>query len=481
MNAGENINMRSILVLGLVLVLVLLSTYAITVLGDQNGLLVAGLIVGGALAVFTCVNFRFGFYFAIILGFLIFVADRLLGPEVPTAILVDIQINATFVGLIINRGLKRQSFFENAGHIITYGYLVYTLFLVIELFNPNASSIGGWFFVFRKFLQFLMIYFIALNVFDSLKRIRFFFIFWAACAFVAGIYGCYQQWFGFQEFELNWIWSVPGRAGLYSLDNGDFRKFSILSGPAAYGIIMAASGLLFAVLGTREKTSVARIGFLSTSVFCILGMAYAGTRTAYFIFTAGAVIYLLMTIMNRSTLITACGLVMLFAVIMWGPIYGNATVNRIRSTFNTDDSSLEVRDMNRANIQPYIHSHPIGGGLATSGVQGLQYNPGHFLAGFPPDSGFVKSAVETGWVGLFLQCALYCLILLAGLRVYYQSQDKVSRNYCLATVVTLFSFVISQYGQVSIGQIPDCFLFYSLLAIIVRLRKFQELNATNTN
>jgi hypothetical protein len=472
MNTGVNLNIRSILLLVLLSVVVLICTYFINALGASNGFLVGAVIIGGALGLYSVLNYRFGFYICIIIGFLVAFMDRAFGGDVSTAKLVDIQINATFVGLLVHKVINKEPFLKDGNHPITFGYFLYTLFLIAELFNPSMQSVAGWFFVLRKFLQFLMIYLIALSIFSSIKKIRFFYIFWGICSTAAALYGCHQQWFGFFQFEMDWIWSVPGRAGLYALDNGDFRKFSTVSGPAAYGIIMAASALMLAVLAMREKTFSKRVLLVGAMVFCALGMAYAGTRTAYFIFTAGALLYILMTITNRSTLIAACVLLVGFAVIMWGPIYGNVTVNRIRSTFDTNDSSLGVRDENRASIQPYIHSHPMGGGLASSGVQGLNYSPGHYLAGFPPDSGFVKTAIETGWIGFILQCSIYCILLLSGVRVFYRAQNRIIKTYGLAAVVTLFSFVISQYGQVSIGQIPDCFLFYPLLAVVVRLSKF---------
>lgn len=474
MNGGFTWNIRNGLLLVVLTILVLGITYCITQLGGTNGVLIAGIIVASGVGIYSLINFEFGFYVSIVLGFVIFFVGRLTNDAIPGALIVDIQINANFLGLIIHKVVNKEAFFKNASHTITWAYLLYTIFLFGQLFNPYMNSVDGWVLVFRKFSQFMMTYFIALNIFKSYKKIRFFFIFWASCALFAGAYGCYQQWFGLFDFETEWIWSVPGRAGLYALDGGGFRKFSTLSGPASYGTIMGASALLLGILTMKQKIYSRKILLLAATVFVVLGMAYSGTRTAYFIFFSGAVLYILMTITNRSTMITACLFFMTFVVIMWGPIYGNATINRIRSTFNTDDSSLEVRDVNRKHIQPYIYGHPIGGGVATSGVQGQKYNPTHYLAGFPPDSGFIKTAIETGWVGFFFQCLLYCIILLASVRIFYRANNKTAKLYSLAAVVTIFSFVISQYGQVSIGQIPDFFLFYTLLAVIVSLRNLNN-------
>lgn len=451
--------------------LVLACTYLITLLGPQKGVLVAVVIVATGVGVYSVINFKFGFYAAIALGFTIFYFSRILQDAIPVGIVVDLQIMATFMGLIVHKIMRREPFFNNARHIITYAYLIYTLFLLVQLFNPSMGSIDGWILTFRKFVQFVMIYFVGLNVFTNEKEVRFFFLFWIGFSLIAALYGCYQQWFGLFQFEIDWIWAVPGRAGLYFLNDGSFRKFSLLSDPAAFGITMAASALLVLVLTIGWKGTRKKIWLLVSCVFLFLSVSYSGTRTAYFIICAGMVLYILMTITNKKSLLVACFFGMGLAFILWAPIYGNTTINRIRSTFEfSDEESLQVRDINRKNIQPYVYRHPIGGGLATCGVQGLEFNPDHYLAGFPPDSGYIKSFVETGWIGFFFQCLLYFIILRSGVHGFYQTSHKRIKLYYLAVIVSVFSFVIAQYGQEAIGQVPSFFLFYTSLALIVRLK-----------
>jgi putative inorganic carbon (hco3(-)) transporter len=71
--------------------------------------------------------------------------------------------------------------------------------------------------------------------------------------------------------------------------------------------------------------------------------------------------------------------------VVFTPFFKGKTVERLRSAFELkENASLNVRDVNRKLIQPYIYAHPIGGGLATSGKPGEAYNPDHRLAGFPP-------------------------------------------------------------------------------------------------
>lgn len=459
-------------ILLVLLVLVTISSYLIYHLGAVKGVgLVLG-ILGIAIGVYSILNYVFGFYFCLGLGYIIFFLGRIVGEWFPIGLIVDTQILLTFSGLLISKIIKRESIFKNSNHIISYMYLFYFSFLLLQIFNPNMFSVAGWFLVIRKFLQFMLIYIIGLNLFSSVKKIDFFFRFIIIISILTGLYGCYQEWFGLLDFETNWIFNDPRRVGLYMLYDGNFRKFSTLSDPAAFGITMACCSLLLLIISINVKSRTIRIFQFLACFFMLLAVGYSGTRTAYFVITVGVLLYIMMTISNKKTVIFAGVFSALFVIIVWGPIYGNTTVNRIRTTFEfSKDGSLEVRDINRKRIQPYIYSHPIGGGLATSGSQGMYYNPGHDLASFPPDSGFIKTAIETGWIGFFFQCLIYFIILRTGVHGYYRVIDSKIKTYYLATLVCLFGFIIAQYSQEAITQIPSFFLFYSSLSLIVRLKQ----------
>ncbi len=470
-----NFNKSNIFLYLALLLLVAFLSFATVVLGADKGIAVLVGVIGVSVAIIAINNFVFAFYVSTSLGFFIFFIGRFLHHAIPTGYFIDLLILLNFFGLVIHKVRTRAPFLKYANHPISTIYILYTLFLALQVFNPEMDSIAGWFLVFRKFLQFLMIYLIAINVFKDYRSVINYFWFWTGLSLIAALYGCYQQWFGFLPFELAWIYESPKRMGLYMLVTGVQRRFSTFSDPAAFGITSAATFVFVFVLLVFEKKMARKLVLMVAAVFIILGVAYSGTRTAYFIIVAGIVLYVLMTITSPKTLATACVLLLGLVFIIYGPIYGNRTINRVRSAFHfTDDASLNVRDVNRSMIQPYIYSHPFGGGVATSGVQGLEYNPNHVLAGFPPDSGFVKTAIETGWVGLFLQCLIYLIILLSGVSAYYNVGDKRVKALILAAVASCFSFIIGQYGQVAIGQFPGSFLFYSCIALIVKSKYFHS-------
>ncbi|ATL48456.1 hypothetical protein COR50_15510 [Chitinophaga caeni] len=442
-----------------------------------NFLVGAGIIVGlfGITGVLICLfETKLGFFLTTTLSFFVFYFNRMVDDVLPVGAVIDILIAVNFVGLYFRKTISRRGYWNYSKNPITYIYMLFMAYLLVEAFNPSMYSISGWVFAFRKFLNFLMIYFVALNVFETFDDVKQYMKLWLfLCAF-AGVYGIFQQWAGLLPFEEHWVTSDPLKFKLY-FQGGTIRKFSFLSDPTSYGILMASGAIMSIVLAIGPVIKRHRNYLIIATVLMLMGMAYSGTRTAYAMLPAGLVLFVMMTITSRKTLFFAIAFVMMFVVVVFGPFHSNGTVNRIRSTFEfSKDESLNVRDENRHYIQPYIWAHPIGGGLTTCGVGGEIYNPGHPLAGFPPDSGFLKLALETGWVGIILACALYFIILQTGIHHYYRSRSPEIRSYYVAIVAGIFSMVVANYAQVAIGQIPGAFMFYGSLAMLVRLRAFDK-------
>ena len=450
----------------------LLISYAITRYGDNMGMVILGGLIGIGLVLTCLTKPEAGFYICISLAFIISVFERLLFGIITFDIFVEILVLATLGGTAYKKYFYGEPFWKGLGHPITYFVFGYFVYIVLEIFNPNAFSIPGGFFMIRKTMQLLAIFLIAFHLFHSTAKVQSFIYFWILISGLCGAYACYQQWVGFQPFELEWLRSSELRVDIYQLDDGTFRKFSTLTDPAAFGILMAVSALLSLVVFLKAPAKGKKTVVFLALIFQVLGMSYSSTRTATAALLAGIALYILMTVNEIRTLIFAifCALVLFF--VLFAPIYGNVTINRIRSTFNfTEDNSYSVREENRSQIQPYIRSQPIGGGLLTSGTAGRQYHPGHRLAGFPTDSGFLKVATELGWIGLGIVCCMFFVILQQGVHQFFSSRDPMIKPFLLAAVVALFGNMAANYSQAAIGPSPQIFLYYPLLALLVVFSK----------
>ncbi|WP_295124232.1 O-antigen ligase [uncultured Chitinophaga sp.] len=452
----------------------LLFAFAIAKINILVGVGVMGLLIGGGAVMICLFDTTLGFYIATAASYFVFYLNRMIDDVLPVGILIDILIATTFIGIYFRKTILKGKYFKESKNPITYMYMLYAAFLLVEAFNPSMYSLGGWIFTFRKFLNFLMIYFICLHIFNSFEDIKVFFKVILGFSILSGVYGCFQEWYGLLPFEEHWVTSDPHKYALY-FQGGTMRKFSFLSDPTSYGILMANMVIFALIMAMGPVSKRYRKWLLTGSLFMALGMAYSGTRTAYAMLPAGIVLYILMTITSKKTLAFTVVFLMLFVVVIFGPFHSNGTINRIRSTFEfSEDESFNIRDVNRHYIQPYIYAHPLGGGLATCGVQGEVYNPGHPLAGFPPDSGYLKSALEVGYIGLGLTCLLYFIMLQVGVRNYYKCRDPEIKYYYVATIATTFAIIVAHYAQVAIGQIPGAFLFYGSLAVMVKLHTFDK-------
>jgi hypothetical protein len=125
-------------------------------------------------------------------------------------------------------------------------------------------------------------------------------------------------------------------------------------------------------------------------------------------------------------------------------------------------------------IQPYIKKHPLGGGLGTSGAAGLRFNRSHYLSGFPPDSGYLRKGMETGWIGLGLVILAYFIVLRYGIGAFFRSRFREHRMLIAAALCVIFSLYVGEFAQEAIGQMSDIVVYYPLIAILVKLRKKEE-------
>jgi hypothetical protein len=451
---------------------------------EKTGFVVMAGILGAGCVIVAIARPIFGFYFTILLSFFFADIGRLLKTDLPLGTVIDIFVFLTFLGILLKKLTSGEAFWKHCKSPIMYAYGGIILYSLIEIFNPNAISRDTSLLILRRFFAIQVFLYCSLQLFTDVASIRRFFKLWVVLALIGALYACYQEWAGYPHYEMDYILSDVHLTDLYSLDNGNYRKFSFLADPTSFGILMSACALLNLIFILTLDINQTKKLILGVSMLIILmAIGYSGTRTAYGSFVIGIAVYILMTLSNFRTMIFACFSAVIFIGLIFGPfLRSNATLNRIRTTFHpSKDASLQVRDINRKRIQPYLRSHPLGGGLGSTGTGTTSATGGGAkaasssspLAGFPTDSGFLRMALEYGWIGLIIQCIIFFIVLQQGIRAYFRSRDPVNRSLLLASVVCLFSYIMAHYAQVAIGPLPGAFLFYPLIAIIIRLRQME--------
>ncbi len=413
-----------------------------------------------------------GYFITLFISFFAFFPNHILTVSLPIPTFVELLILILFFGSY--NAAKKLNLPRN-GLIFTgisIVFIIYTIYNIVEFFNPDMQSQAGWLFRFKRYMVYVLVYIISYRLIDTPQRFRKFMKFWLYLSFAAAAYGCYQQWFGMLPMEINYIKRDPVEYKLM-YQGGMLRKFSFLSDVVSFGVLSGSMAVVSLIMAINEKRRKRQYLLFFGAFIMTLGMFYSGTRTTTVILPAGMMLYLFMTIRNKTTLITMFVSALLAFFILYVPI-DSPVLNRVRSTFNAQDASLNVRDVNRHYIQPYLYAHPIGGGIATTGTEGLDYNPNHILAGFPPDSGLLKAALEMGWIGLALTMFFYLVILCQCIDYYFRIKNPEYKTYVVAIASALFAMIVTQYAQVAIGQIPGAIFFFGTISLIKRLLEFDQ-------
>lgn len=466
-------NYKVLLVIVSLIALSIIISFFIAAKGTTLGFIILALLIALPVVFQSFINVEFGFYVSIAYSFLLFILYRLLSGTVPTGIGLDALAVILFAGIFtseIRSGKTDWSYFKNP---VTYLFIASQLYNILQGLNPNAVSLTGWTNALRAIFIDSILYFVFVKVMVSLDVIKRFTKLWLFLAFLAALYSIKQEIFGYADFEWRDIYSNPATLGLIQ-NWGILRKFSFLSDVALFGITMAVAGILCSVLATGPYSLKWKIVLIISAAFMFVGMSFSGTRTATVIVPVGFMIYVLMNINNKSTLIVLFVVIIAFGAVMFGPFYGGA-ISRVRTAFNpSQDASMSVREINRARIQPYLQTHPIGGGPNTTDIEGERLAPGHPLAGFPTDSGFLKTGLTIGWIGLILNLVFYFVTIATGVINYYKAKSPLIRNLYLAYVAAFFALIIANYAQPAIGQKPIAQLVFAIFTIMPNMIRFDE-------
>jgi putative inorganic carbon (hco3(-)) transporter len=439
-----------------------------TALDFKMSALALGGIIGTILLIATVTNPMLGITTTLFVSFIVPWVFKF--TSAPIGLSLDALLFLLLFGLLIRQIKERDwSFVKNPISSVVWMWIYINL---LEVLNPSAESLMAWVFTVRHMAGQIGLYFIAAYAFSSLERIKFTIkVIIGLCAF-AGFYGIKQEVMGFTEGELAWLYADKERFQLI-FQWSRLRILSILADPTVFGILMGFMAVFCFILATGPFKLYKRVLLLIAAFAMLLSMAYSGTRTAFVLVPLGIGMFAVVS-MNRFILMGTAIFLLLGSVLILKST-SNPVLFRIQSAFRPNKSdSMQVRYKNQKMIQPFIHSHPIGAGLGSVGAWGKRFTPDSFLAKFPPDSGFVRNAVEMGWIGLLIFCIFLFVIFKQTLYYYYRVKDPEIKVFYLALVVVVFLLSVASYPQETIPQLPISIVFYVLLAAIVRLKDFDR-------
>ncbi len=433
-----------------------------------SGALLVGVPLGIGVLILIFTNHKAALIFIFVFSFLITLFSRAAGSiAVPYGTIIEILTLLSFLGILLKKYVNHEYDWGFARDPITYIIIAMCIFTVFQIANPNSKGLEGYMMVAKRSLSQVLFFIICIYALDNKKTIGLVINIWIGFTFITAIYACYQEYFGFLKFENDFLFSSESVLRVFFVD-GRFRKFSIFDNPTNFGINTALA-TIFLITNLIKKINIfTKIGYILMIGVMLMAVGYSGTRTAYAMITGGLFFFFLLNLNRKDTIILASAAALGLLVILYGPFEGNYTIYRIRTTFNPEqDASYNVRDINRHAIQPYIYKNPMGGGLATSGGPGARYNPSHQLAGFPPDSEYLRVTLETGVVGLFFILLCHFLIMNTVINRYYATKNNAQKIFFGALASCIFAIMLANYSQETSNMFPNDYLLYLFFALIV--------------
>ena len=430
------------------------------------------------LAIFFIIkNPKFGVLIYLIAAYLVMFVISI-GVNFPLGTVMDGILLLLLIGFLIDQKINPD--WTILKYPISIVIIVWILYNMIQIINPNAESKLAWLYTIRSVAAVMLSYFIFSYQIKSIAFIRTIIKIWLFLSFIGALYAIKQEYFGFSDFEQRNIDSSPLFTTLLFID-GHWRKWSIFSDPVAFSYNMIVSSILCISLMFAPFKLSTKILLGMLTVLFLYVMLFSGTRAAYVLLPAAMALLCIMKLNIKVFFIGSIATVF-FLILIFIPT-SNYTLFRFQSAFRpSDDASYSVRANNQKRIQPYIKSHPIGGGLGSTGTWGAKFSPNSYLAQFPPDSGYMRVAVELGWVGLLLICALFMMGMINGINNYFRIKNKELKAYCLGMTLIVFALTIGNFPQEAIVQFPLNVYFYLFLAIInvvYRLDTQEQFHAKN--
>ena len=395
---------------------------------------------------------------------------RFIPADLPYGLLADAVLLLSLLGVLLN---ARNMDWKRLHSPVFYLVLAWFAYTCLLFFNPLSPYPLAWVYSIRAIsFYWLEVTVLSLLLFRNREDVKLQIKIWLYWSVLAALWAFKQQYISLTAGEVAWL--NAGAAGTHMLF-GHLRGFSFYSDAGQFGAEMAYATLL-AIVGLLERK-----GLLNKLIYGVLaiilfwGYAVSGTRGALAVLLVGLPIYALLR-GKTSLLVGGVFLVgLLFGALKFTSLgSSNYQIQRMRTAFDPEDASLQVRLNNQQKMKEYLSDKPFGMGVGTSGEMASRYAPGSFLADTPPDSWLVKIWIETGVVGL----VFFLMIVLSAFCIgYYQisslreSQLKIDLSSLLAGFMGI---CVASYGNPIFGQFPTNSIMYISMVMFTTCLRFEK-------
>jgi hypothetical protein len=433
------------------------------------GLLLA-LFFGGIYIYLVFKNPILGFYTTIGLNFVILGMGRYV-KGLPLGFAIDGIIILTFLALIFSKFRERVDW-SPINKNITILAVIWLGYFMFQLINPEARSVQAWIAGRSTGFHFLLIVTLTFMFINTNKRLEIFLYIWGIFSILASLKGLGQLFFGVDAAEQAWL--DDGAAQTHVLF-GKLRIFGFFTDAGNYGANQGYSAVV-AIIYSMAKKGLPKIFFITVGVLGLYGMLISGTRGAIAVPFAG---FMTFFVLKKNIKVLGAGIFMVAVIFVFFKFTmianGNAQIRRMRTGFDPNNPSLQVRKKNQAILKGYLASRPFGGGVGHAGDKAQRFIPYAFLSHVATDSWYVMIWAEMGIIGLILHLIiLFYVIGMGSFKVMFRIRDPITKLKMSALISGMAGVMLASYGNEVLGQMPTSLLIYASMAIMSNQEIFEE-------
>ena len=409
----------------------------------------------------------FAFWSLIIINY--FLQFKLLNLPIPTS-LPNEMLQILLLGIAIIDA-RQTPHFERCVNIMLFALIIWCTYCTLEVLNDTCGlgiNIGAWYAGARLIAYQLIYILLVFSIYISSPKILMRYLkIWALLSLFSAIWTWKQQNIGLTPGETGFLYG--GGRTTHLIQGGTLiRYWSTFSDAAAYGCNAAAASLAFLVFGITSKIKKNKLFFLIIGAIVIKSMFASGTRTAIFCIFAGFAVYI---VLSKSVKIAVpasiIGGFFLFILAFTNIGQGNQQIRRMRSAFDKNDASGNVRKINQATMKKYMRDAPWGIGIGMGNNNVPANNKFNKMATIPPDSEYVFIWLRAGIIGISV-FIITMLIMLGGacyivmFKLKNSSLIGIGGGLCSAFV----AIQLGGYANQVLLQYPNGLIFYGGLSIV---------------
>lgn len=461
---------------GRVLLLFLLFLLAIYELINAGFNSFAIICISPAIILFVYAVFRWryaAFCLLIVVNYLI--PFKLIHWPLPSS-LIDEALELVLIAVALI-DVRLTPHFGRAVNIMFAALMIWFGLCFIELFNDTCGlgiNFNAWFTGVRILaLQLLWIVLVFSIYINSPKSLIIYLRLWAGLSLFSAFWTWKMINIGLAPEESAFL----ANSRTHVLNAGTLiRYWSTFTDAANYGCNAAAASSAFLVLSITSKYKIDKIFFLITAVAVIWGMFQSGTRTAIYCLMFGLFVFLILSKSIRIIIPCAIAFAFFVFILVFTNIgNGNQQIRRMRSAFDRNDASSNVRDINKTAIAKYMKDAPWGIGIGMMADNIPANNKFNRLSNIPPDSEYVFIWVRTGPIGVTV--FTFCMILMlagASYTVLFKLKNRsligVGGSLCSAFA----AIQLGGYANQILFQYPNGLIFFGGLAIVYVLPSLES-------